>query len=274
MPTALVTGAGRGLGATFSARLARDGHDLVLVGRDRVALERTARSARRSGVAVEILVADLTAPQDLDAVGRRLADRSRPVDMLVNNAGFESGGEFVASDPLALQAEVDTNISAVLRLTRAALPGMTARSRGSVVNVASFAGYLPPAGSAYFATRAWALAFTDSVAPSLAGTGVGMIALCVGRMRSGKHPGEPAHPSPFWLEPEAVVDRCLTDLARGRTLSTPGLVYRAVVAFLELPRRTLRAAARLVGRGRTRGGRRRPAAPTGRRSTRRVATVE
>jgi uncharacterized protein len=270
MPTALVTGAGRGLGAAFSARLARDGYDLVLVGRDRGALERTARSARRSGVAVEILVADLTASQDLDAVASRLADRSRPLDMLVNNAGYESGGEFVASDPLALQAEVDTNISAVLRLTRAALPGMTARGRGSVVNVASFAGYLPPAGSAYYATRAWALAFTDSVAPSLT-AGVGMIALCAGRMRTGKHPGEPARPSPLWLEPEAVVDRCLADLARGRTLSTPGLVYRAVVAFLELPRRTLRAAARLAGRGRTRGGRRRSGGTTSRRSVRSAA---
>lgn len=268
MPTALVTGAGRGLGAAFAGRLARDRHDLVLVARDESALERTAESARHSGAAVEVLVADLTDPEDLDAVGRRLADRSRPVDMLVNNAGYESGSAFIGADPLALQAEVDTNITAVLRLTRAVLPGMTARGRGSVVNVASFGGSLPPSGSAYFATRAWALAFTDSVAPALAGTGVDMIALCAGRMRTGKQPAEPAGRSLLWLEPDAVVQTCLADLARGRTLSTPGLVYRTVVGFLELPRRTLRAVARIAGRGRARRRRGGPAAPARSRSMR------
>jgi short-subunit dehydrogenase len=251
MTTALVTGASRGLGAVFASRLARDGHDLVLVARDRAGMERTAASVRRAGVAVEVLVADLTDPQALAGVARRLADPDRPVDLLVNNAGFEGDGEFVVAQESALQAEVDTNITAVMHLTRAVLPAMIERGRGGVVNVASFAGYLSSRGNAYSATKAWVLAFTDTVAASLPGTGVGMIALCAGRMRTGKHPA-PVGGSMLWLEPEAVVDACLADLARGRTLCTPGLVYRSVVGVLELPRRSMRGLARIAGRGRAR----------------------
>jgi uncharacterized protein len=249
MTTALVTGASRGLGAVFASRLARDGHDLVLVARDRAGLERTAAAARRTGVAVEVLVADLTDPQALEVVQQRLADTGRPVDLLVNNAGAEGDGEFVEAEASMLQAEIDTNITAVMHLTRAALPAMIARGRGGVVNVASFAGYLPSRGNAYSATKAWVLAFTDTVAASLPGTGVGMIALCAGRMRTGKRPA-PAGASALWLEPEAVVNACLADLARGRTMCTPGVVYRTVVGVLELPRRSLRTLARIAGRGR------------------------
>jgi short-subunit dehydrogenase len=138
-----------------------------------------------------------------------------------------------------------------MRLTRAGLPGMIERGRGGVINVASFAGYLAGPGDAYAATKAWVLAFSDTVAASLAGTGVGMLALCPGRMRTGigMH-GMSAMESGQLLEPEAVVDVCLADFARGRILSVPGRRYRLVVDALELPRRTLRTLARLAGRGR------------------------
>ncbi len=251
MTIALVTGAGRGLGAAFAHRLGADGYDLVLVGRDGPGLERVAAAARRSGVAVEVLVADLAQPAARTAVEGRLSDAGRPVDLLVNNAGFEGGVDFVRADATTLQTEIDVNVSAVLALTHAALPGMIARGRGSVINVASFAGYLSAAGSAHSATKAWMLAFTDTIAPSLQGTGVRMLALVPGRLRTGKHRElEPAGRSVMWLEPDAVVRTCLTDLARGRRLSTPGLLYRAVVDVLELPRRSLRGAAKLAGRRR------------------------
>jgi short-subunit dehydrogenase len=116
------------------------------------------------------------------------------------------------------------------------------------VNVASFAGYLSASGSAHAATKAWMLAFTDTDEASLAGTGVRMIALVPGRLRTGKHRDlEPAGTSIMWLEPDAVVDACFADLARGRAVSTPGLLYGAVVRTLETPRRTLRGLARLAG---------------------------
>jgi uncharacterized protein len=249
MRTALVTGAGRGLGAVFAARLARDGHDLVLVDRDPDGLERVAAAAREAGREVEVLVADLTSKEDLATVERRLEDRSRPVDLLVNNAGVTSETEFAAADVAVLQAEIDINITAVMRLTRAGLPGMIARGRGGVINVASFAGYLAGKGDAYAASKAWVLSFNDTVAASLAGTGVRMIALCVGQMQNAMYPA-PADASRPGLAPDDVVATCMADLARGRTLSVPGWRYRAVVDALELPRRTLRTVARLAGRGR------------------------
>jgi short-subunit dehydrogenase len=248
MPTALVTGASRGLGAAFAHRLACDGFDLVLVARDSVGLQRVAGDAARLGVEVEVLTADLSDPVDRGGVESRLADSQRPVDLLVNNASFECGVDFRIADPGSLQTEIDVNVSAVMVLTHAVLPGMVERGRGSVVNVASFAGYLSASGSAHSATKAWMLAFTDTVEASLAGTGVRMIALVPGRLRTGKHRDlEPAGTSIMWLEPDAVVDVCLADLARGRTVSAPGLLYGVVVRTLESPRRTLRGLARLAG---------------------------
>lgn len=249
MPTALVTGGGTGLGAAFARELAGRGHDLVLVARDRVRLERAAAAHRASGVAVEVIAADLTRPADLARVERRLADRTRPIDALVNNAGISLSGEFPAAQRTALQAEIDLNVTAVLRLTHAAVPAMTERGHGTVINVASFAGYLPACGSAYGASKSWVLAFTDTVSASLTGTGVQAIAVAAGRLRTERHLG-PARRSPLWLDPADVVRRCLADLEKGRTLSTPGVLYRAVVDVLEAPRRTLRAAARAAGRDR------------------------
>ncbi len=252
MPTALVTGAGRGLGAAFAARLAQAGHDLVLVDRDASGLERVAASARAAGRTVEVMVADLTDRQALTEVEQRLDDRSRPVDLLVNNAGVSGETEFTVADVELLQAEIDINITALMRLTRAGVPGMIERGRGAVINVASFAGYLAGKGDAYAASKAWVLSFTDTVASSLEGTGVRMIALVAGQLRNAMFPAPP-DASRDGLDPSAVVDTCLADLAKGRTLSVPGWRYRAVVDVLELPRRTLRSAARLARKGRATG---------------------
>jgi uncharacterized protein len=252
MPTALVTGASRGLGAAFAGRLARDGHDLVLVDRDHTGLERVAGFIRASGRSVEVLVADLSGEQGLAAVQTRLEDRERPVDLLVNNAGVSGETEFTVADVAKLQAEIDINITALMRLTRAALPGMIDRHRGAVINVASFAGYLAGRGDAYAASKAWVLSFSDTVGASLEGSGVRMIALVAGQLRNAMFPA-PADASRDGLDPAAVVDTCLADLAKGRTLSVPGWRYRAVVDVLELPKRTLRTAARLARKGRAQG---------------------
>nr|WP_239028960.1 SDR family NAD(P)-dependent oxidoreductase [Pseudonocardia acidicola] len=252
----MITGASAGLGAAFARRLAAEGHDLVLVARDRGRLEATAAQLRAAhGVGVEVLPADLTVPSARALVEWRLSEPGlTPVDVLVNNAGVETDDEFPGALMADLQAEIDLNVTAVLRLTRAALPGMLARDRGSVINVASFAGYLPARGSAYGASKAWVLSFTDTVAASVSDTGVRVIALCAGRIRTGSHEraGRPvgAPGSPLWLDPDDVVEACLRDLRRGRRMCTPGRLYRSVVATLELPRRTLRLLARLAGRSR------------------------
>jgi uncharacterized protein len=109
------------------------------------------------------------------------------VDVLVNNAAVIVRELFDEAPVPALQEELDVNVTAVLRLTRAALPGMIARGRGTVINVSSFAGYLAPAGWSYAAGKAWVLSFTDTVAASLHGTGVRVIAVAPGAVNTGYH---------------------------------------------------------------------------------------
>jgi uncharacterized protein len=256
MAIALITGGSTGLGAAFARRLAADGHDLVLVARGEERLEEIACALRAAhGVRVETLPADLAVAGGRELVEQRLADGAVPVDVLVNNAAVVVRELFDEAPVDALQEELDVNVTAVLRLTRAVLPGMIARGRGAVVNVASFAGYLSPAGSSYAAGKAWVLSFTDTVAASLVGTGVRVMVVVPGPVRTGHHErnGLPPGRSRMWLEPEVVVDRCLADLARGRAVSVPGAVYRAVAGVLELPRTVLRGLSRLARRNRERG---------------------
>ncbi|WP_308819615.1 SDR family NAD(P)-dependent oxidoreductase [Pseudonocardia alni] len=248
MPTALVTGASRGLGAAYAHELAERGWSVVLVARDAARLAGVAeRIGRATGAIVEILPADLTDPAGLAAVERRITDRDLPIELLVNNAGVETDAVFAEAPVAALTGEIDLNVTALMRLTRAAVPAMTTRGRGGVLNIASFAGYLPSGGNAYGASKSWVLAFSDTVAASLHGTGVTVTAVAAGRIRTDDDPQ-----GPLWLDPRDVVRRSLDDLARGRTLSAPGWVYRALVGYLEAPRTALRLAARVAGRGRER----------------------
>lgn len=249
MPTALVTGASRGLGAVYARELAERGYSVVLVARDAARLAEVAESVgRATGAIVETLPADLTDPAGLVAVERRITDRDLPIDVLVNNAGVETDAVFTEAPVEVLAGEIDLNVTALMRLTRAAVPAMTARGHGGVLNIASVAGYLPSGGNAYGASKSWVLAFSDTVAASLHGTGVTVTAVAAGRIRT-----DDDHPQgPLWLDPRDVVRRSLDDLARGRTLSAPGWVYRALVGYLEAPRTALRLAARVAGRGRER----------------------
>ncbi|MGB2839509.1 MAG: SDR family NAD(P)-dependent oxidoreductase [Actinomycetes bacterium] len=248
MTTALVTGATSGIGLGFAERLASDGYDLVLVARDPQRLELTATKLATAGVNVEVIVADLGDRERIREVEDRLGDERRPIEMLVNNAGFSANQRFIGGDVGAEQAQIDVMVSAVMRLSHAALPEMVERGRGAVVNVSSIASFLP--FSTYSAAKAWVTSFSQSLATELEGTGVRALAVCPGFVRTEFHERAgidiDRSNDTWWRDVDAVVQRAMEDLRRGRVISVEGRGYRAIAVGTHLlPRDALRRAERL-----------------------------
>ena len=250
-PTALVTGASAGIGREFAHQLAARRHDLVLVARDRGRLEQLAAElTSRYAVSAEVLVADLSDRSALQAVADRVADRERPVDVLVNNAGYGQRRSFLRNDLAVEEAAFDVLTRAVLVLSHAAGVAMRERGRGHIVNVSSVAGFI--ASGSYSAAKAWVTTFSEGLASELAGSGVTVTALCPGftntefQQRAGlSKPG----PEFLWLDPQKLVADGLHDVDRGRVVSVPGLQYKAVVGLLRVvPRSLVRSRVRVVRR--------------------------
>ncbi len=237
MGAALVTGASAGIGRAFAEGLARRGHDVVLVARDGARLtELAAELTRAYGVAAEVLAADLVAPEQLATVEARLGDAEQPVDMLINNAGFGTFGRFAELDPQREVEEVELNVVALLRLTRAALGAMERRGAGAVVNVASLAAYQPAPNSAtYGATKAFVHSFTHAVHEEMRGTGVRVMLVCPGYTHTELHEraglGTTDLPEFVWQSAGYVAETALRDLDRGRSVSIPGALNQTAAAF-------------------------------------------
>jgi uncharacterized protein len=254
-PIALITGPTSGIGAGFARRYAADGHDVVLVARDAARLDQLAAELQdKHGVFGEVLIADLA-----DADGRgKVADRlAAGVDVLVNNAGLGTSGEFWTADPALLQAQLDVNVTAVMQLTRAALPPMLEGGAGAVINVASVAGLLAGRGSTYSASKAWVVSFSEGLAGGLAGTGVTVHAVCPGYVHTEFHERAgikmKSMPSLMWLEVDDVVRESMTGVANGKVVIVPGLQYKAMTGALRLaPRPLMRLLTRTFGQGRGR----------------------
>lgn len=257
--TALITGGTAGIGNAFAWRLAADGWNLVLVARDGRRLgEVCAALAAEHGVEVTPLVADLATDEGCETVAARVADPDHPVDLLVNNAGLSLNTPFVQSTPEKERLLLAVNVGAVMRLTLAAVPAMVDRGGGSVINVSSvsaFGAAMP--GSTYPASKAWVNNFSESVALSVAGRDVRVMALCPGFTRTEFHQRAGIDMTKtadwLWLDPHRVVADALRDLERGRLLSVPSLKYKILVAIMKhTPSKLLRFLAR---RARVRTGR-------------------
>ena len=252
MSTALVTGATAGIGHAFARRLAADGHDLVLVARDSGRLESTAKELHTSyDVHVEVLAADLTDDDDCRRVENRLADASRPVDLLVNNAGSGVRHRFSTGDIEDEEQTLRLLVRAVMRLTRAAIPGMVERGHGAIVNVSSVASFLPR--GTYSAAKAWVTTFSQGLANELDDTGVRVLVLCPGFTRTEFHDraglNMAAVPRFLWLDADKVVDQGLAALRRNAVVCVPGARYKVIVAVSRrLPLSGLRLMARRAPR--------------------------
>ena len=228
-PLALVTGASSGIGAAFAERLARDGHDVLVVARRAGRLDELAAHLQADfGAAVEPLVADLTNPDGLASVEYMLLDR-KP-DLLVNNAGFSGYGPFAEIDREVAEKLLRIHALAVTRLTRAALPGMISRGSGAVINVASLLALSGPLSlgrmtgrATYAGAKAFMLAFTQALAGELEGSGVRAMVLLPGMVHSEFHGERGLPPNLPVMSAADVADAALVGLALGEVVCVPGL---------------------------------------------------
>jgi short-subunit dehydrogenase len=232
--TALITGASSGIGAELARSLARRGYGVTLVARRKDRLERLATELREAHrVRVEVIACDVADAASREHLEAELSGRGLLVEILVNNAGYGTGGRF---HTLSLQREVGmvrVNSEAVVALCGMFVPGMVQRGRGAVLNTASTIGFQPVVNEAtYCATKAFALSFTEALHAELRGTGVTVTALCPGPVKTefmddpGVQEGAAALPAPMWVDASVVAERGVKALERGRRTAVPGLLNR------------------------------------------------
>ncbi|MCR4526705.1 SDR family oxidoreductase [Kocuria rhizophila] len=250
MLTALVTGGTSGIGAAFARSLARRGFNLILVARDEDRLARTANDLTdEHGIHVETVGADLAVAEDLARVARRIEDPDRPVDMVVNNAGFSVKTPYADKDFARHEMGFDVMCAAVARLSGAAARAMTARGTGWIVNVSSVSGYVTM--GEYSAIKAYATSMTESLAVELHGTGVQVTALLPGWVRTEFHSragiAGSSIPDFMWLDADRLAEEALADIARGKVISIPTLRYKVMATTMRhLPRPAVRWVSRQI----------------------------
>lgn len=249
-PVALITGASAGIGAEFAARLASRGYDLILVARRRERLDEIAGNARAAhGVRAEVVDVDLALAGSIDAIVARVAGLGLTVDLLVNNAGFGTHGRFETTSPERERDEIAVNVSALVALTHAYVPGMLERGRGGVINVASTAAFQPvPYMAVYGATKAFVRSFSEALHEEVRGRGVRVLALCPGPTATEffDH-GVAAIAGPIRTSRD-VVNTALSAYAAGKATVIDGASNKIVTALSALLPRSwvTRIAARIM----------------------------
>ncbi|HWY64682.1 MAG TPA: SDR family oxidoreductase [Rhizomicrobium sp.] len=242
--TALITGASSGIGAVYADRLARRGYDLILVARNAKRLSTLARRIENeTGRTVETVVADLTATEDLHRVEGIL--RTNPhVSLLVNNAGLGAVAPLVEADIDKMEGMIDLNVTALTRLTYAAVPGLVARGGGTVINIASVVAIAPERlNGVYGATKAFVLAFSQSLDHELRDKNIRIQAVLPGATATEfwDIAGKPVHelPSEIVMSAEDMVDASLVGLELGEVVTIPALADKAEWDRYETARRAM-----------------------------------
>ncbi len=235
--TALITGATAGIGAEFARQLAAQQWNLVLVSRKAERLSQSVDDLSiRYGVVVEALVADLTNREHLAIVEDRLRDDEKPIDLLINNAGFGLKNPFDENGLAREQEHLDVLVQAPMRLTHAALGSMLERASGRIINIASVAGFIPR--GTYGASKAWVISFSRWANIFYRGRGVRVTAVCPGFVRTEFHERMRVTttniPDWMWLTTEQVVREGLRDNLKGRAISVPSVRYKAAVALTKV----------------------------------------
>jgi short-subunit dehydrogenase len=239
-----VTGASAGIGAAIARELGARGHGLVLVARRKDRLEALASEISDAhGVRAEALACDLSKAGPRARLAGRIAELELEIGVLVNNAGFATGGPFHESDPARELEQVRVLVEAVVALTSAFVPGMVARGRGAILNVASTAGMQPmPYSAGYSAAKAYVLAFSEALHQELRAHGVTVTALAPGPVQTDfwqiagwevntGQSFERAVPRPALISARDAARAAVAGLAAGRRVVVPGLPVRAAMEF-------------------------------------------
>jgi short-subunit dehydrogenase len=246
--TAVVTGASSGIGAEIARQLARRGHGVTLVARSVAKLESLATELAGEGVRAEVIAADLTDRSARAGLLGAIEARGLSPEILVNNAGLSTLGPVARSDPEAEMAMVELDVVAVVDLCSRFLPGMVARGRGAVLNVASTAAFQPLPGQAgYGAGKVFVLSYTQSLAAELKGSGVTATTLCPGPVETGfgeragfsDEDAKNALPPVMWVPATEVAKVAVDGLDKGRLVVIPGTANRVAAALSQVAPRSL-----------------------------------
>ena len=230
---ALITGASSGIGRAVAAELARQGYNLYLTARDEQSLQQVAADCQqRYKIESQIHAADLSRPESVDGLIRAVAAQPSEIEILVNNAGFGVGGEFLKTD-LARELDLmNVQLAATLKLTKAVLPQMIARKKGRILNVASVYSFAPaPYQAVYSGCKAFLLSLSESLRVELKGTGVTVTALCPGttRTRFRARAGIAHRNDAAGASPEAVARVAVRQTLQGKPLVVPGFANKLFV---------------------------------------------
>ncbi|RDJ08905.1 SDR family NAD(P)-dependent oxidoreductase [Rhizobium grahamii] len=242
--TALVTGASSGIGAIYAHRLAKRGYDLVLVARNTDRLSELAtKLTAETGRTVETLSADLGNQADLARV-EDVLKTDRSITLLVNNAGFGGTAPLLASDVDKMQAMVDLNVTALMRLTYAAVPGFVARGGGAIINIASIVAIAPEIlNGVYGASKAFVLAFSQSLKHELADKNIRVQAVLPGATATEFWgiAGTPVEhlPTEIVMSAEDMVDAALVGFDQGELATIPALEDGGLLTAYEGARQAL-----------------------------------